>query len=382
MQGINPVGNFQTPLSSFMDASSYKLAIDAGFSSLQREGSRFAPMTWPRAFGAILGLLVAPGHYYDGSVLNEIGAWTTGDVTIGTNTILNVANVVGVSIGMMAVVYQFSSVTLTGNTNNGSADVTSVSSTAGVFIGMNWYGPGIQPGSAVANIVGSTVTLTKTAQATASGVTMNASGASPLTPIFTPVSNIVGSTVTLLNNALGTLAGAYIMFCRSVGTVVTGDTHSGTNVIDNMLSLQGVFPGLAITGTNIAGGAKVQSILSPTSIQLTMNSTGSGSGVTLTFTIPPPASGARIDLVSVNALTGTLVWIMGAPAGSPVPPALPAGSLPVAMTRIATADTILANNGLADVRDLSAMGLGSGAFVSATAFQSNVLGIVAGYTGL
>lgn len=69
-----------------------------------------------------------------------------------------------------AALFAVMAVQITGNTTSGSESVTSVSSTANLAIGMPISGPGIQGGTTISAIGSGTLTLSKTASATASSV--------------------------------------------------------------------------------------------------------------------------------------------------------------------------------------------------------------------
>jgi hypothetical protein len=62
---------------------------------------------------------------------------------------------------------------VTGNTTNTSTSVTSISSTAGWYVGSGIEGPGIQAGTTILDISGTTFTLSLPATATATGVALH-----------------------------------------------------------------------------------------------------------------------------------------------------------------------------------------------------------------
>lgn len=72
--------------------------------------------------------------------------------------------------------------------------------------------------------------------------------------------------------------------------------------------------------------------------------------------IVPPATSPRIDRVVVNRLTGTASIVAGAEASVPVPPAIPAGTVPVAQVLIQPSTTSIGNADILDERDLNALG--------------------------
>ena len=63
-------------------------------------------------------------------------------------------------------------ISITGDTTSGSTSVTSVSSTAGVTVGMPITGAGIPAGTTVAAVGVGTLTLSQAATATATGVAL------------------------------------------------------------------------------------------------------------------------------------------------------------------------------------------------------------------
>lgn len=63
----------------------------------------------------------------------------------------------------------------------------------------------------------------------------------------------------------------------------TADTHSNTT-LDNISSITNLYVGQALSGTNIAAGARIASIDSATSLTMTIAATGTTGGVTVTFT--------------------------------------------------------------------------------------------------
>jgi len=65
---------------------------------------------------------------------------------------------------------------------------------------------------------------------------------------------------------------------------LTGDTTLNSDIINNITTSR-LSTGFSITGTNIPNNTTVMLILSPTSIQITNNATGTQSGVTLTFSL-------------------------------------------------------------------------------------------------
>lgn len=97
-----------------------------------------------------------------------------------------------------------------------------------------------------------------------------------------------------------------------VSNTLTGNTHSGTKVIDNLSSspiLAGWQPGDHVTGTDIAANSFVVS-MTTTTVTLSVNMTGSHSGVTLTDTSgtsAAPVWGA--GNTNTNPLVAVPAWV-------------------------------------------------------------------------
>lgn len=92
-----------------------------------------------------------------------------------------------------------------------------------------------------------------------------------------------------------------------------------------------------------------------------------------TGTITPPVSNPRIDRVVLDRTSGTVSVVTGTEAASPAPPAIPAGTAPVAQVLLQTTSTSISDFMLTDERDLCALGLASGAYTAVgTAATQNV----------
>ena len=374
-QGITPVPNLFLTRKALQDTSTWGVNVDAAVNALVREGGKFMPMTWPGAFGnATLAALVGPGHFYNGSVLTEIGSRTTGNFTNANSNVSNVANTTGITVGMMVMAFTFTAVSFTGNTTNGSATIASPSSTAGLFVGMPIYGPGIAPGATI-TAIGASITMSANATATATGVTISSSGFTPIVSYNTIVTAVTSSSITLSQNATATVTGAFLFVLQPVGTRTTGNTTNGSANVTNLPSVQGIFVGMPITGTGIPSNTTVAGILTSTSIQLSANASATNTGTVLTITIPVPSANSRIDYITINQLTGLVNWVQGTQAASPSPPALPAGQLPCALILQTSAQTTIGTADISDVRDLSSMGMQNGAFTQVNLVSPIILAI-------
>ncbi|MFS2112231.1 hypothetical protein ACCC88_21255 [Sphingomonas sp. Sphisp140] len=77
-------------------------------------------------------------------------------------------------------------------------------------------------------------------------------------------------------------------------------------------------------------------------------------------TIAPPLASPRIDRVTISPTTGLLTVTTGTEAANPVPPAIPAGQLPVAQLRLDVGMTVIPNARIKDERVAPAGAGGSG----------------------
>jgi len=68
--------------------------------------------------------------------------------------------------------------------------------------------------------------------------------------------------------------------------------------------------------------------------------------------ITGPVSNPRIDLVTCNISTGAMSVVTGAEAASPVPPAIPLGTFPVAQVALAIGVSAITNSMVTDVRNV------------------------------
>ncbi len=75
-----------------------------------------------------------------------------------------------------------------------------------------------------------------------------------------------------------------------------------------------------------------------------------------------PAANPRIDRIVISRATGAMSVVAGAPAAAPVPPAVPAGTLPVAQVAIPATAVAITAAMITDERDLPPLGLGALAF--------------------
>lgn len=81
-----------------------------------------------------------------------------------------------------------------------------------------------------------------------------------------------------------------------------------------------------------------------------------------TAVITAPVGNPRIDRVVVNRSTGAVSVVTGMPGASPSAPAITTGCCPVAQVLLQTTSAAITNAMITDERDLTALGLASGAF--------------------
>lgn len=85
-----------------------------------------------------------------------------------------------------------------------------------------------------------------------------------------------------------------------------------------------------------------------------------------TGTFTAPVSNPRIDRVVIDRFTGTLSVVAGTENVSPSPPAIPAGTLPVAQVYLTVGMAAIGNTSITDERDLGALGTPSSLFFSSS----------------
>lgn len=78
-----------------------------------------------------------------------------------------------------------------------------------------------------------------------------------------------------------------------------------------------------------------------------------------TGTITAPSGNPRIDRVTIQRVTGSVLVVTGTEAASPVAPAIPDGRAPVARISLAVGQTEIKNVDITDERDLRLLGLES-----------------------
>lgn len=309
-------------------------------------------------------------------------------------------------------------VTVTASTTSGSTALGSLSTMAGLTIGMSVAGTGIQAGTTIAGLnAAGTATLSASATATAGSdvLTMTppstlievgavatantTSGSATLGSLSTVqgiqigmvatvfsyvagvftlaapsgslVTAVTANSVTLDNAATSTVAGAWCTFAQAIGVTVTGTVTSGANTLGSLTTTSGMFVGMVVSGSGIPANTTIAGITGPNAATMSANATSTHAGTAITVGVPVPASNSRLDRVTVSRLTGQASWIAGTAAASPVPPAIPLGQVPIAQLLSTTSSTALTNtSSIWDERDFAALGVAPGEFGPQTAIAS------------
>ncbi len=89
-----------------------------------------------------------------------------------------------------------------------------------------------------------------------------------------------------------------------------------------------------------------------------------------TAIIAAPSVDPRIDRVVIDRQSGAVSVVTGTEAASPIPPALPAGKVPVAQVALAVSQTEIVNADITDERELGILGLAELAFTAITALSA------------
>jgi hypothetical protein len=188
--------------------------------------------------------------------------------------------------------------------------LTNVKSTKGVQAGQQVAGDGIQPGTTVVSVVGSTVTISlpavefaigativfssdeiTTAQITTNSAVLQYVGSTDGVAVGQTVSGvgipsgakvvaIDGSSVTMNAPVAGANAAVPIEFSFTLNT--TGSTNSSTS-LTSVADTTGIAAGQTVTGTGIPAGTTVASV-SGSTVVISQAATSTNTGVALTFT--------------------------------------------------------------------------------------------------
>jgi autotransporter-associated beta strand protein len=136
---------------------------------------------------------------------------------------------------------------------------------AGLAAGMSVTGFGINPGTTILNINGTTVTLSN--------------------PATAPIATLGVGGVTTASETL--TFGAPLI--SAANNVIAGATTTNGSYIVTLGSTAGLYPGMAISGLNIPAGDTIATVASATTLTLT-NSTNSTGGTTGTLSFYSPST--------------------------------------------------------------------------------------------
>lgn len=368
----------QISLTSYVKqtGTQYPIWLDNAVREMQQVAGAFMPQA---RFTPSMNMLVGGGCLGAGANAVQVGGPPTlGDIANAVTTVINVPDAatlgqiygsnsfpvagfgipndttatVNVSAGQLtlsqAASFGFST---TGTLTSGSAQITSVASTAGMAPGMIIVGSFIPTNATILSISGSTVTMNVAASASGSSVALT-SGSFLTTAIMTGVQNLGGA--------------------------LTGNTHT-TTVFDGLASTAGVFVGMTVAGSGVQTNTTVTGV-GPTSITLSQATTSSLTGVALTFGLPAPISHARNDIVYADQATGLIGWAEGTEAASPTDPiaSVPGGKFLVCRIRHVVGETSIALSQIDDLRPFGASS--SGEQVSSQTGGNFTIGTGAGNT--
>lgn len=147
----------------------------------------------------------------------------------------------------------------------------------------------------------------------------------------------------------------------NIGAYTNCATTSGSPTVTVNGSTSGIVNGQLVTGTGIPDNTTAT--ISGSTVTLSNNATATSGvgGVTLQFcqlsgSITAPVSHPRIDRAVISATTGALSIITGTEATNPSPPAITAGSIPIAQILLQTTSTYIANSMITDERKLGGSG--------------------------
>ena len=140
---------------------------------------------------------------------------------------------------------------------------------AGLAAGMSVTGFGINPGTTILNINGTTVTLSN--------------------PTTAPIATLGVGGVTAASETL--TFGAPLI--SAANNVIAGATTTNGSYTVTLGSAAGLYPGMAVSGLNIPAGDTIASVANATTLTLT-NSTNSTGGTTGALSFYSPSTTVRI----------------------------------------------------------------------------------------
>jgi hypothetical protein len=160
----------------------------------------------------------------------------------------------------------------------------------------------------------------------------------PMKVYLDPGFILAGTSLT----EIGTHTTATFTSGATTATVANPAGISGTMWISDNISNTYIAPGTTCTISGSTLTLSIATLQAGTNIQVTIGQ--------ISTTITAPVGNPRIDRVVVSASSGAVSIITGTPAGSPTPPALTAGALPVAQVLLQTSSTSILNSMITDER--------------------------------
>ncbi len=309
----NLFANVDINLTSVLNSLTVKqYTMDSGVTSQTIEAERFGAIT----VAGIPSLLVSGD--LNATLINHnaansaTAALATANIAGTLSGYWDLAGSVGTVTAMKTTLWNLGQArahTFTATTTNGSRTLTAISSATGLVVGQVVTGAGIQAGTTITGITGSTITLSRPATANGGGVTITALSGSSALPearreppiqqaIANPLTNVTSLTlgVTALSDidAIGNVTTLSATIWNTQ-VAITGNTVAGSSVISNVSNVADLLVGQIITGAGIPGNSAIIAITSST-ITLNTAATATAAGVALIAT-PSNAS----DTIQANS---------------------------------------------------------------------------------
>jgi len=212
-----------------------------------------------------------------------------------------------------------------GDIAQGSLLLINLASIVGLSIGQQITMTGVPPYAEVVNIFGNTVTMSYAATSTSVGATVSfmgnqLTGISPTLPEVASVNEFTNTSMSRLSNIVTVTTsvphnfqtGSVIIVSNSSGIlslITTGNTTINSNYVTNLASVASLAVGMLITGTNIPSGSKVISI-SGTTVTIDQSATATGVGVPINMW-ENLNGGFIVATASTNTITYKLIGLDG-----------------------------------------------------------------------
>ncbi len=299
----NLFANVDINLSSVLNSLTVKqYALDSGVTSQTIEAERFGTIT----VAGIPSILVSGD--LNATLINHNAA-NSATAAIATANIAgtlsgywDLAGSIGTVTAAKTTLWNLGQAlehTFTATTTNGSRTLTAISSPTGLVVGQVVTGAGIQAGTTITGITGSTITLSRPATTTSGpgGVTITALSGSSALPearreppvqqaIANPLTNVTSLTlgVTALSDIDAT-GNVTTLSATSWNTqvAITGNTVAGSSVISNVSNVANLLVGQIVTGAGIPANSAIIA-MTPSTITLNTAATATAAGVALTAT--------------------------------------------------------------------------------------------------